>query len=106
MRNVLRIYNSETHIKEDFVSLEKNKVKMYVCGPTVYNLLHVGNFRGPTFFNLVRNFLEFSGYQVQYVYNYTDVDDRILERAKADGVEPLVISEKYIGEFRKDFESL
>ncbi len=103
---MLRVYNSKTQTKEDFVSLEKNRVKMYVCGPTVYNFLHVGNFRGPVFFNLVRNFLEFSGYQVQYIFNFTDVDDRIIERAKQDGVEASAISEKYIAEFKSDFEQL
>jgi cysteinyl-tRNA synthetase len=102
----ISIYNSETHKKEEFQPIRPNEVKMYVCGPTVYDLLHVGNFRGAIFFNLVRNWLEYRGYQVNFVYNYTDVDDKIINRAKADGVEAHAISEKYIQEFEKDFASL
>ncbi len=79
---------------------------MYVCGPTVYDLLHVGNFRGAIFFNLVRNWFEYRGFDVKFVYNYTDVDDKIINRAKADGVDAHAISEKYILEFEKDFNSL
>ncbi len=102
----LKIYDTLRQDKFDFVSKEPGKVRMYVCGPTVYGLLHVGNFRGPIFFNLVRNWLEVSGYQVQYVYNYTDVDDKIINRAKEEGVSSSEISEKYIREFEKDFASL
>jgi cysteinyl-tRNA synthetase len=102
----ISIYNSETHKKEDFQPIVPNEVKMYVCGPTVYDLLHVGNFRGAIFFNLVRNWFEFRGFKVNFVYNYTDVDDKIINRAKADGVDAHVISEKYIQEFEKDFASL
>jgi cysteinyl-tRNA synthetase len=102
----ISIYNSETHKKEDFQPIVPNEVKMYVCGPTVYDLLHVGNFRGAIFFNLVRNWFEYRGFKVTFVYNYTDVDDRIINRAKADGVDSHVISEKYIQEFEKDFGSL
>ncbi len=79
---------------------------MYVCGPTVYDYLHVGNFRGAIFFNLVRNWLEYRGYKVTFVYNYTDVDDKIINRAKEDKVDSSEISEKYIREFEKDFNSL
>ena len=79
---------------------------MYLCGPTVYGLLHVGNFRGPVFFNLVRNWLERLGYKVTFAYNYTDVDDKIISRAKEEGVEANQISEKYIADFEKDFASL
>jgi cysteinyl-tRNA synthetase len=102
----LSIYNSKTHSKEDFVPLLAGEVKMYVCGPTVYDLLHVGNFRGPIFFNVVRNWLEYRGYKVTFVYNYTDVDDKIINRAKADGVPSEEISRKYIAEFETDFNSL
>ena len=86
--------------------MEPNKVKMYVCGPTVYNYLHIGNFRGAIFFNLVRNWLEKSGYEVTYVYNYTDVDDKIIKKANEEGVESIEISERYIKEFEKDFNAL
>src|ERR1700733_7460092 len=102
----IQIYNSKSQKKEEFVPLESGKVKMYVCGPTVYDFLHIGNFRGAIFFNLVRNWLEKSGYQVTFVYNYTDVDDRILERAKKENVPNTEISERYIKEFEADFRSL
>src|ERR1700733_4816538 len=79
---------------------------MYVCGPTVYDLLHVGNFRGPIFFNLVRNWLEYREYKVNFVYNYTDVDDKIIKRAAQDGVSAEVIANRYVLEFEKDFNAL
>lgn len=100
------IYNSQSHQKEEFQPLTPGHVTMYLCGPTVYDYLHVGNFRGPIFFNLVRNWLEYRGYQVKFVYNYTDVDDKIINRAKEDGVPASEISERYIVEFEKDFNSL
>lgn len=102
----IQVYNTLTNTKEVFKTSEEGKVKMYVCGPTVYDLLHIGNFRGPIFFNLVRNWLEFSGYQVTYAYNYTDVDDKIIKRANDENVESSVIAERYIEEFKKDFERL
>ena len=102
----LRIYNTQTKEKAPFKTIEPNKVKMYVCGPTVYNYLHIGNFRGAIFFNLVRNWLEKSGYEVTYVYNYTDVDDKIIKKANEEGVEAIEISERYIAEFEKDFNAL
>lgn len=102
----IQVYNSKSQMKEEFVPLESGKVKMYVCGPTVYDLLHVGNFRGAIFFNLVRNWFEKRGYQVSFVYNYTDVDDKIINRANEDGVPAHEISQKYIMEFEADFNSL
>ena len=77
----IQIHNSQTHQKEEFKSITPGEVKMYVCGPTVYDLLHVGNFRGAIFFNLVRNWFEYRGYKVTSIYNYTDVDDKIINRA-------------------------
>ena len=103
---MLSIYNTQTRSKEEFKSLEPGKVKMYACGPTVYDLLHVGNFRGAIFYNLVRNWLEASGYQVTFVYNYTDVDDKIINRSQRDNVPAHSIAEKYIEEFRQDISSL
>ena len=82
------------------------EVKMYVCGPTVYGLLHIGNFRGPIFFNVVRNWLEKSGYKVRFAYNYTDVDDKIINRANEEGTTSEAIATKYIEEFKKDFAAL
>ena len=102
----LKIYNTKTRKKEVFKPIVEGRVKMYVCGPTVYDLLHVGNFRGLIFFNVVRNWLERNGLTVEYVYNYTDVDDKIIHRAKQEGVTPLEISKKYITEFEKDLCSL
>lgn len=102
----LRVYNTLTRKKEDFVPLQPGKVSMYVCGPTVYDFLHVGNFFGSIFFNLVRNWLEKKGLEVKYVYNYTDVDDRIIDKAKKEGVGSEVISERYIQEFKQDYGSL
>lgn len=102
----LVIYNSQTQKKEVFVPHHQGEVRMYVCGPTVYDFLHVGNFRGAIFFNLVRNWLEKSGYKVTYVYNYTDVDDKIIKRAQEEGVSPEAISDRFIKEFEKDFSAL
>ena len=102
----LQIYNTLTHKKEPFVPLEPGKVKMYICGPTVYGLLHVGNFRGPVFFNLVRSWLEKSGYDVAVALNFTDVDDRIIKKANDEGVSSTDISERYITEYKKDYGAL
>ncbi|NQZ00494.1 MAG: cysteine--tRNA ligase [Bdellovibrionales bacterium] len=102
----LQIYNTQTKKKEDFQTVEPGKVKMYVCGPTVYDFLHIGNYRGAIFYNFVRNWLEKRGYEVTYVYNYTDVDDKIINRANEEGVTSQEISEKYIKEFEKDYELL
>ena len=102
----LKIYNSQSKQLEDFVPLTPGQVKMYVCGPTVYNFLHVGNFRGVVFFNLVRNWLEKQGYKVTYALNFTDVDDKIINRAHELGMSPFELSEKYISEYKKDFSSL
>ncbi len=102
----IRIYNTMARKKEDFVPIKPGEVKMYVCGPTVYDFLHVGNFFGAIFFNMVRNWLEKSGYKVTFIYNYTDVDDKIINRAIKDGVTSNEISEKFIVEFEKDYSRL
>ena len=102
----LKVYNTISKEKALFKPVEPGKVKMYVCGPTVYSFLHIGNFRGAIFFNLVRNWLEKSGYDVTYVYNYTGVDDKIIKKAQEEGVESIEVSEKYIAEFEKDFNRL
>jgi len=102
----LSVYSTLSAKKEEFKTIEDKKVKMYVCGPTVYDFLHIGNFRGPIFFNLVRNWLEHIGYDVTYAYNYTDVDDKIINRANDEGVSSLEISERFIKEFEKDFSDL
>lgn len=100
------IYNSQSQKKEEFTPLHSGEVRMYVCGPTVYDFLHVGNFRGAIFFNLVRNWLESKGLKVTYVYNYTDVDDKIIKRGQEEGIDPQLVAEKYIQEFEKDYSAL
>ncbi|WP_413291105.1 cysteine--tRNA ligase [Bdellovibrio sp. HCB337] len=102
----LQIYNTESRKLEKFEPLQPGKVRMYACGPTVYDFLHVGNFRGPVFFNLVRNWLEHSGYKVEYALNFTDIDDKIIARASEQGIDSQALSENYIMEYKKDFASL
>jgi cysteinyl-tRNA synthetase len=103
---MLVVYNTENRQKAKFEPYDPKHVKMYCCGPTVYGLLHVGNFRGAIFYNLVRNWLEELGYKVTYVYNYTDIDDRIIEKANKEGKSSSEISEFFISEFEKDFSRL
>ena len=100
------IYNSLSQKKEFFTPLNPPQVKMYCCGPTVYDLLHIGNFRGAAFFNFLRQWLEHKGYQVTYAYNFTDVDDKILNRAKNENKKMKEIADTYISEFKKDFQAL
>jgi cysteinyl-tRNA synthetase len=102
----LQIYNSQSRKLEPFVPLVPGKVSMYVCGPTVYNFLHVGNFRGVVFFNLVRNWLEASGYKVEYALNFTDVDDRIIDRAVLEKTSADAVADRFIAEYKKDFFAL
>ena len=102
----MKIYNTLTRTKEEFVPIEPGKVRMYVCGPTVYNLIHIGNARPMIFFDSVRRYLEYSGYEVNYVSNFTDVDDKIIRAANAEGVEASVISERYIEECKKDMAGM
>jgi len=102
----LTVYNTLTRKKEDFQTLTPKKVKMYCCGPTVYDFLHVGNFRGAVFYNFVRNWLEKSGYEVTFVYNFTDVDDKIINRAIKENKSPRDVAELYIKEFKQDFGAL
>ena len=100
------VYNSLTKKKEEFVPLEEGKVKMYVCGPTVYDYIHIGNARPYVIFDTIRRYLEYKGYEVNYVQNFTDVDDKIIKKANAEGVDSKVISERYIAEAKKDAEGL
>lgn len=100
------VHNTLSKMKEPFQPLTPGEVKMYVCGPTVYDFLHVGNFRGAIFFSLVARWLEHRGFKVTYVYNYTDVDDKIIKKANAEGVTAKEISERFIAEFEKDYKAL
>lgn len=102
----MRIYNTLSKKKEEFVPIEPGKVKMYVCGPTVYNLIHIGNARPMIVFDTVRRYMEHKGYEVNYVSNFTDVDDKIIKKAVEEGVEATVISERYIAECKKDMAAM
>lgn len=102
----MKIFNTLSRKKEEFVPLKEGEVNMYVCGPTVYNLIHIGNARPMIVFDTARRYMEHKGYAVNYVSNFTDVDDKIIKKANEEGVEPSVISERYIAECKKDMEGL
>ena len=102
----MKIFNTLTMHKEEFVPIEPGKVRMYVCGPTVYNLIHIGNARPMIVFDTVRRYLEHKGYEVNYVSNFTDVDDKIIKAAIDEGVSADVISQRYIAECKKDMEGM
>ena len=102
----MKIFNTLTRRKEEFVPLEEGKVKMYVCGPTVYNLIHIGNARPMIIFDTVRRYMEYKGYEVNYVSNFTDVDDKIIKKAIEEGVSAEEISTRYIKECKKDMADM
>ena len=102
----MRLFNTMSRKKEEFVPLEEGKVRMYVCGPTVYNLIHIGNARPMIIFDTVRRYLEYKGYDVNYVSNFTDVDDKIIKKANEEGVSPEEISQRYIAECKKDMAGM
>lgn len=102
----MKLYNTLTRQKEDFIPLEENKVKMYVCGPTVYDFIHIGNARPYVVFDTIRRYFEYKGYDVNYVQNFTDVDDKIINRANNEGVDAKVIADRYIEEALKDAKAL
>ncbi len=102
----MRVYNTQSKRKEEFVPLVPGKVSMYVCGPTVYNFIHIGNARPMIVFDTVRRYMEHRGYEVNYVSNFTDVDDKIIAKANEEGVTSKEISERYIAECKKDMEGM
>ena len=102
----MKIFNTLSRRKEEFVSIEPGKVKMYVCGPTVYNFIHIGNARPMIVFDTVRRYFEYKGYEVNYVSNFTDVDDKIIRKAIEEGVDAETISKRYIAECKKDMEMM
>ncbi len=102
----MKIYNTLSRKKEEFIPIEEGKVRMYVCGPTVYNLIHIGNARPIVVFDTVRRYMEHKGYEVNFVSNFTDVDDKIIKAAIEEGVDSSVISERYIAECKKDMAGL
>lgn len=102
----MKLYNTLTKSKEEFVPLTEGKVRMYVCGPTVYNLIHIGNARPMIVFDTARRYMEYKGYEVNFVSNFTDVDDKIIAKAIEEGVDSEVISTRYIKECKKDMEAM
>lgn len=102
----MKLYNTMSKSKEEFVPLEEGKVKMYVCGPTVYNFIHIGNARPMIVFDTVRRYFEYKGYDVNFVSNFTDVDDKIIKKANEEGVTADEISKRYIEECKKDMEDM
>nr|WP_330399057.1 cysteine--tRNA ligase [Lachnoclostridium sp. An76] len=103
---MMKIYNTMSKKKEEFIPLEEGKVKMYVCGPTVYNFIHIGNARPMIAFDTVRRYFEYKGYDVNFVSNFTDVDDKIIKKAIEEGVTADEISKRYIAECKKDMEAM
>jgi len=102
----LRVFNTLTRQKEDFVTVHPGEVRMYVCGPTVYDRAHIGHAMSALVFDIIRRYLEYRGYKVRHVMNYTDVDDKIIKRANELGVEPIRLAEQYIEEFGKHLVDL
>ncbi len=102
----IKIFNTMTRQKEDFIPIEEGKVRLYACGPTVYNFIHIGNARPLCVFDVLRRYFEFRGYEVNFVQNFTDIDDKIIRRANEEGTTYDVISEKYIEEFETDARGL
>ncbi len=102
----MKLYNTMSKKKEEFIPVEEGKVKMYVCGPTVYNFIHIGNARPMIVFDTVRRYFEYKGYDVNYVSNFTDVDDKIIKKANEEGVPADEISARYIAECKKDMEGM
>ncbi len=102
----MKVYNTLSRKKEEFIPLEEGKVKMYVCGPTVYNLIHIGNARPMIVFDTVRRYMEYKGYEVNFVSNFTDVDDKIIKKAIEEGISAQEVSKRYIAECKQDMENL
>jgi len=102
----IKLFNTMTRQKEEFIPLEEGKVRLYACGPTVYNFIHIGNARPLCVFDVLRRYMEWRGYEVNFVQNFTDIDDKIIRRANEEGTTFDVVSEKYIAEFETDARGL
>lgn len=102
----MKVYNTLTRQKEELKPIREGQVSIYACGPTVYNFIHIGNARPICVFDVLRRFLEYTGYKVKYVQNFTDVDDKIIKRSNEEGIPSIEVSEKYIREFKKDAQGL
>ena len=102
----MKLYNTMNHRKEELVPIEDGKIRMYSCGPTVYNYFHIGNARPFIVFDVLRRFLEYVGYDVTFVQNFTDVDDKIINRSHEEGISAKAVADKYIDEYFKDADAL
>ncbi|MFY9120976.1 MAG: cysteine--tRNA ligase, partial [Syntrophomonadaceae bacterium] len=102
----MRLYNTVSGQKEELVPSKPPEISMYVCGPTTYNLIHLGNARPLVVFDTVRRYLEYRGYDVKYIQNFTDVDDKIIKRAQEEGEDPLHLAQRFIDEYYRDAEAL
>ena len=102
----MKIYNTLTRQKEEFVPIEPGKVKIYACGPTVYNYIHIGNARPICVFDTLRRYLEYRGYEVTFVQNFTDIDDKLIKKAAEEGITVKEVAERYIKEYEVDAKGL
>ena len=102
----MKVFNTLTRKKEEFVPLEPGKVKLYACGPTVYNFIHIGNARPLCLFDVLRRYLEYRGLEVTFVQNFTDIDDKIIKKANEEGTDYRTVSERYIAEYKTDAAGL
>src|SRR5690554_6009682 len=102
----MKLYNTLTRKKEEFKTIENKRVKMYACGPTVYDYFHIGNARSFVVFDMMRRYLEFKGYEVKFVQNFTDIDDKMIKRANEKNTTVKKIADKYIEEYFKDIKAL
>ena len=102
----MKLYNSMTGKKEEFIPIEPGKVKMYSCGPTVYNYFHIGNARPFIIFDTLRRYFEYLGYDVSFVQNFTDIDDKMIRRANEEGITVAELAERFIAEYFKDADGL
>ena len=102
----MKLYNTMSKKKEELIPLQEGKISMYVCGPTVYDYIHIGNARPLVVFDTVRRYMEYKGYDVNYVSNFTDVDDKIIKKAIQENISSKEVSERYIAEFKKDTQTL
>ena len=102
----MKIYNTLTRKKEEFVPIDKNEIKMYSCGPTVYDYFHLGNARPFIVFDTMRRYLEYRGYNVKFVQNFTDIDDKMIKRANAEGITVKELGERFIAEYFEDAKAL
>ena len=102
----MKIYNSLTRQKEDFIPIDPNEIKIYACGPTVYNYIHIGNARPLIVFDTLRRYLKYLGYQVKFVQNFTDIDDKMINRANQEGITVKELADEYIAQYNIDARGL